>query len=102
MTISFNLNFPIFVYVMRPEFSGVPDFLDHERDFLSSLASTENSTWTGFWDFPKFKTQVDISLPIHGQNFMKFTYRWDYYSYQEPMKTQFAAHHFLFTLYTHL
>lgn len=102
MNVSFTLNFPLIVYVMRPEFSGVPDFLDHERDFLSSLIATPASQWTGFWDFPRFRTQWDLSLPIAGENFMRFTYRWEYYSYQDPMRTQFAGHSFLFTLYTHL
>ena len=100
--INFSLNFPLIVYVMRPEFSGVPDFLDHETDFLSSLASTPASKWTGFWDFPRFKTQLDLSLPIRGENFMKFTYRWEYYSYQDPMKVQYGGHSFLFTLFTRL
>jgi hypothetical protein len=102
MNVSFTLNFPIFVYVMRPEFSGVPDFLDHETDFLSSLIATPASGWVGFWDFPRFRTQWDLSLPIAGENFMRFTYRWEYYSYQEPMRTQFGGHSFLFTLFTHL
>jgi len=102
MTVSFNLGFPLIVYVMRPEFSGVPDFVDHETDFIRSLTSTQNSQWTGFWDFPRIKTQLDLSLPIRGLNFMKFTYKWEYYSFQEPMKTQYGGHSFLFTLFTHL
>ena len=102
MTVSFGVSLPIFVYVMRPEFSGVPDFLDHETDFISSLTNTGNSKWTGLWEFPHIKTRLDIALPIRGENFMKFSYLWEYYSYQEPMKTQFGGHHFLFTLYTHL
>ncbi len=100
--INFSLNFPVIVYIIRPEFSGVPDFLDHETDFISSLTSTPASQWTGVWDFPRFKTQLDLSLPIRGENFLKFTYRWEYYSYQDPMRVQYGGHSFLFTLFTRL
>lgn len=100
--INFSLNFPVLIYVIRPEFTGVPDFLDHETDFISNLVGTPASNWTGVWDFPRFKTQLDFSLPIRGENFLKFTYRWEYYSYQDPMRVQYGGHSFLFTLFTRL
>ena len=101
-TVSFKINFPVLVYIMRPEFSGVPDFLDHETDFISSLTSTSNSNWTGVWNFPRIKTQLELDRPLGLQNFIKLTYKWEYYSYQDPLKIQFGGHSFMFTLYTHL
>jgi hypothetical protein len=97
LTLSYRLNLPLLTYVMRPEFAGVPDFLDHEADFLSSLISTPASKWTGFWKFPRIKSEIDLQMPIRGNNVIQFSYKWEYYSYEAPVKTQFASHSFLFT-----
>lgn len=100
LTLSYQLNIPVLAFVMRPEFSGVPDFLNHEKPFTSDLF--ERGSWESFWGLPRIKSTLDLTIPIAGKNFMKFTYGWNYYSYQDPVKTQFAGHSFLFTLYTRL
>lgn len=100
LTFSYSLNFPILAFVFRPEFSGVPDFLDHEAPFLSD--ASQRGSWESFWGFPRFKSTLDLTMPLSATNFMKFAYTWDYYSYQEPVRTQSAGHFFTFTLLTHL
>ncbi|MDH3708469.1 MAG: hypothetical protein OER04_01205 [Cyclobacteriaceae bacterium] len=100
LTFSYSLNFPILAFVIRPEFSGVPDFLDHEASFLSDMF--QRGSWESFWGFPRIKSTLDLTMQLSANNLMKFTYTWDYYSYQDPVRTQSAGHFFTFTLLTHL
>ena len=99
---SFQVELPMIAYVMRPEFSGVPDFLDHERDFLSQVASTENSGWTSINGFPRITTELGVTLLMRNSNRMRLSYGWDYYVLQQPKRVRYASHTYLFTLYTHL
>ena len=102
LQLSFNLNLPLVVYVIRPEYSGVPDFLDHEQDFISSLFQTPASSWTGIWNFPRIRTRLGLQMPIRGENFIRFDYGWEYYSFQEPRRVQAANHSLTFTLITRI
>lgn len=97
LTFSYSLNFPILSIVLRPPFSGVPDFLDHESSQLYGSASV-----VSFWDFPRFKSTLDMTIPLSQNNLMKFTYIWDYYSFQQPVNTRYTGHFFQFTILTHL
>ena len=98
----FDLRLPVIVYVVRPEYSGVPDFLNHEQDFVSSLFQTPASSWTGIWNFPRIRTRLGMQLPIRGSNYIRFSYSWEYYSFQDPRKVQAANHGFTFMLITRI
>ncbi|MBX2815421.1 MAG: hypothetical protein KTR24_05480 [Saprospiraceae bacterium] len=99
---SFQIEIPLLAYTMRPEFSGVPDFLDHERDFLHSVASTENSGWGSINRLPRVTTEVGITLLMRSSNRLRLAYGWDYYTLPDPLRVRAASHSFLLTLFTHL
>lgn len=85
-----GIKFPLIGYISRPSFSGVPDFLDHERDFLASIFVENSLSWLG--NFPRFQVDNFIEFPIASGNKIQVIYNWEYYSFQVPSKVQTAAH----------
>lgn len=87
-----GLQVPMIGYILRPSYSGVPDFLDLSQDFLSDMFEKNYLTWIG--NFPRIQTSLRMDLPIASGNRMQAGYDWQYYSFQEPWTTQAAVHTF--------
>ncbi|WP_026966319.1 hypothetical protein [Algoriphagus terrigena] len=90
MKASFTLKLPIVGYIARPGYSGVPEFLDHEKDFGSSLFDNTSVSWLG--NFPRIQFDNYVEFPIAGGNKMQVIYNWEYYSFQSPVTMHSAAH----------
>ncbi|RIW18758.1 hypothetical protein D0X99_03490 [Algoriphagus lacus] len=87
---NFGVKLPIVGYITRPSFSGVPDFLDQEQDFVSSLFVETSVSWLG--NFPRIQFDNFVEFPIASGNKIQVIYNWEYYSFQVPGKVQTAAH----------
>lgn len=87
-----GLKFPLIGYIARPIFAGVPDFLDQEKSFESSIFENTNVSWIG--NFPRIQFDNFVEFPISGGNKIQLIYNWEYYSFQDPNPVQTAAHTF--------
>lgn len=85
-----SLRLPLVGYLLRPPYSGVPDFLDHEKDLLTDIFSNNYVVWIG--DFPKTQIRSFVEFPIASGNKMQIVYNWEYYSFQNPSNVQSGAH----------
>ncbi|MDI1321277.1 MAG: hypothetical protein PSV36_00930 [Algoriphagus sp.] len=85
-----SLRLPLVGYLLRPPYSGVPDFLDHEKDLLTDIFSNNYAVWMG--DFPKTQFRSLVEFPIASGNKMQIVYNWEYYSFQNPNSVQSGAH----------
>jgi hypothetical protein len=85
-----SLRLPLVGYLLRPPYSGVPDFLDHEKDLLTDIFSNNYVVWIG--DFPKTQFRSSVEFPIASGNKMQIVYNWEYYSFQSPNNVQSGAH----------
>lgn len=85
-----SLRLPLVGYLLRPPYSGVPDFLDHEKDLLTDIFSNNYAVWMG--DFPKTQFRSLVEFPIASGNKMQIAYNWEYYSFQSPNNVQSGAH----------
>ncbi|GAB3232576.1 hypothetical protein GCM10027454_36420 [Algoriphagus aestuariicola] len=90
MKASFTLKLPLIGYISRPGYSAVPEFLDHEKDFVSSLFDNTSVSWLG--NFPRIQFDNYVEFPIASGNKMQVVYNWEYYSYQNPVPVHAAAH----------
>ncbi|HSF54422.1 MAG TPA: hypothetical protein VLA71_11750 [Algoriphagus sp.] len=87
-----GLQVPLVGYIIRPSYTGVPDILDLDKDFLTDMFENNYITWMG--NFPRIETSLRLDLPIASGNRMQAGYDWQYYSFQEPWTTQVAVHTF--------
>lgn len=90
MRANFTLKLPLFGYMTRPGYSGVPEFLDHEKDFGASLLDNTSVSWLG--NFPRIQFDNYVEFPIAGGNKVQVIYNWEYYSFQNPVTIHTAAH----------
>lgn len=90
MKASFHLKLPIVGYISRPGYSGVPEFLDHEKEFTASLFDHTAVSWLG--NFPRIQFDNYVEFPIASGNKIQVIYNWEYYSYQNPVPVHAAAH----------
>ncbi|GAA0877882.1 hypothetical protein GCM10009119_08500 [Algoriphagus jejuensis] len=90
MKASFTLKLPLIGYISRPGYSAVPEFLDHEKNFVSSLFDNTSVSWLG--NFPRIQFDNYVEFPIASGNKMQVVYNWEYYSYQNPVPVHAAAH----------
>lgn len=87
-----GLQVPVIGYLVRPSFTGVPDILDIEKDFLTDMFQNNHVTWIG--NFPRIQFRATYDWPIAFGNMLQLAYQWQYFSFQEPWKTQTSAHSF--------
>jgi hypothetical protein len=89
---NFLLSLPAFGYLIRPEYVGVPNFINHEISFLNGFYG--NGYFVSFFNFPRINSRIWIDYPIASGNRIQFGYEWDYYSFQNPHPVSATGHTF--------
>ena len=89
---NFQLSIPIFGYLIRPNYTGVPNFINHEIPFLKEFY--QNGYFVSFFSFPRIKSRIWMDYPISSGNRIQFGYEWDNYSFKNPHSLSATSHTF--------
>ena len=88
---------PLLGYGIRPNYITIPDFTDNEFSIIrDNIERGELLTPISYF---RFKTSVSVARILENGNRLRWTYRWDYYTYPEdvnPVKS--ALHNISFAL----
>lgn len=90
-----GIQVPVAGYILRPSYTGVPDFLDLNKSFITDMFENRYFAWMG--NFPRVQTSIRLDMPIASGNRMHLGYDWQVYSFQDPWLTQTGVHTFSFT-----
>jgi hypothetical protein len=85
-----GMQVPLVGYLVRPSFTGVPDILDINKDFLTDMFGNNQVTWIG--NFPRMQLRAAYDWPIAFGNMLQLVYQWQYFSFEKPWQTQTSAH----------
>lgn len=89
---NFLLSLPLFGYLIRPNYTGVPNFINHEIPFLNEFYG--NGYFVSFFSFPRIKSRIWMDYPISSGNRIQFGYEWDNYSFKNPHSLSATSHTF--------
>lgn len=87
---NFSLSIPIFGYMLRPNYVGVPNFINHEIPFLGDFYG--NGYFISFFSFPRIKSRIWMDYPISTGNRLQLVYEWENYSFKNPHSVSATSH----------